>query len=221
MDWYKPCAAELIATFALTFVGAGVIVAGHGALEVALAHGIVLAVFVSATMGISGGHVNPAVTIGAMATKKIPTNLGIRYIISQLLGAVMGAYALKLVFPLEKITAVAFGSPVIASGVTQTQAVMMEAILTFFLVFVIFGTAVDERAPKLGGLAIGLVLVFDILVGGGITGAAMNPARAFGPALLAGSLSAKLSEHVVVYWIGPALGAIVAALAYDKLFLKK
>ncbi|MBI5355892.1 MAG: aquaporin [Candidatus Aenigmarchaeota archaeon] len=226
MDWFKPCAAEFIATFALVFIGAGSIVAnaaggGFGNLGIALAHGIVLAVFVSATMGISGGHVNPAVTIGAMATKKIPTNLGIRYIVAQILGGSVGAYALKAVFAADKLSAVAFGAPVLGSGVTQTQAILMEAFLTFFLVFSIFGTAVDERAPRLGGLAIGLVLVFDILVGGGVTGAAMNPASAFGPALASGGLSSKLSEHIVIYWLGPIIGAVAAAVAYENLFLKK
>jgi len=226
MEWFKPCAAEFIATFALVFIGAGSIVAnaaggGFGNLGIALAHGIVLAVFVSATMGISGGHVNPAVTIGAMATKKIPTNLGIRYIVAQILGGAVGAYALKAVFAADKLSAVAFGAPVLGGGVTQTQAILMEAFLTFFLVFSIFGTAVDERAPRLGGLAIGLVLVFDILVGGGVTGAAMNPARAFGPALASGGLSSKLSDHIVIYWLGPIIGAIAAAVAYENLFLKK
>ncbi|MFQ5747362.1 MAG: MIP/aquaporin family protein [Gemmatimonadota bacterium] len=221
-DSWRPCLAEMIGTFGLIFIGAGSIVmdvhtgGGVGLLGIAFAHGIVLAVMVSATMGISGGHINPAVTIGAWVGRAIGTRLAILYILSQLVGAVLGAALLAAIYPSTAVQAASLGTPLLAEGVGVGQGILIEAVLTFFLVFVVYGTAVDRRAPKLGGMAIGLVLVFDILAGGPLTGASMNPARTFGPALVGG-----IWTHHVVYWAGPVLGGLVAGLVYSRALMRE
>ncbi|MDA1196918.1 MAG: aquaporin [Nanoarchaeota archaeon] len=212
--------AEAIATFGLVFIGAGVVLADAvsggkiGILGVAIAHGLVLMCMIYATAHISGAHINPAVTIGLLITKNIKAAKAMGYIASQLVGAIVAAVLLKIIFVSAPTTAY-LGTPVLASGLSVTGAIIVEAILTFFLVFTIFGVAVDKRAPSgVYGAAIGLVLTFDILVGGILTGAAMNPARAFGPALVSG----HFTNHLV-YWIGPILGGIVAALMYSRFLL--
>ena len=212
--------AEGIATFTLVFIGAGAIladpIAEGGIVAIALAHGLVIMCMVYATGHISGAHINPAVTIGMWVTKKIDTKDGISYIIAQLLGATVGAFALKS-FLVNADAALNLGTPALASGVSVLNGIFIEAILTFFLVFVIFATAVDKRAPAgMYGLAIGMTITADILIGGPLTGAAMNPARAFGPALVSG----YFVNHLV-YWIGPIVGGIVGAVTYDKFLLKK
>lgn len=222
--------AELISTFALVFIGAGSVImavnnnlAGpQGAgqlLGIALAHGLVLAIMISVTAHISGGHVNPAVTIGLWVTGKVETTRAVCYIAAQLAGAVLGALALRLIVPQVLWKRADLGTPQVAHafGMSNGGAVALEAILTFFLVFAVFGTAVDDRGAfsKLAGFPIGLVLTFDILAGGPLTGAAMNPARAFGPALLSGTWT-----DWWVYWVGPIAGGVIAALVYWMLFLR-
>jgi len=217
--------AEFVATLALVFVGAGsVIVAstpslsGSGLVGVAIAHGLVLAVMVSVIGHISGGHVNPAVTVGAWVTGNIRAALAGLYIVAQPAGAVVGALLLRLVFPAADWRRGALGAPLVnhAAGMTAGKAAVLEAILTFFLVFAVYGTAIDDRGPfsKIAGLPIGLVLTFDILAGGPLTGAAMNPARALGPELVGGRWS-----DWWVYWIGPIGGGIIAAAVYWFSFL--
>jgi len=211
----KKYLAELISTFALVFIGAGAILANNSLTGVALAHGLVLMAMIYATAHISGAHVNPAVTLGMWVTKKINTKDGIFYIFAQLLGASIAGYLLLAIFP-NGLDA-NLGATSLASNVSFGMGILIEAILTFFLVFTIFGVAVDKRGHNGAyGLAIGLVLTFDILVGGNLTGAAMNPARSFGPALASGFWSNHL-----VYWIGPIIGSVVAALTYNKLLLRK
>ncbi len=211
---------EAIGTFLLTFIGAGSIIATQylstpsqsypGLIVVALAHGIVLAIAVSAAMNISGGHINPAVTIGLLVTRKISPRNAIVYIISQLVGAVIAGYMLFGVFPSAAGNAVQWGTPTLSSSTSMLQGILFEAIMTFILLFAVFGTAVDPRAPKIGGFGIGLAVAVDIMAGGPFTGAAMNPARAIGPAI------ASLDFlNWYVYWIGPIIGAIVAALIYE------
>lgn len=210
--------AEFISTFALCFVGAGAICTDAatggqvGLVGIALAHGLVLAVFITATAATSGGHVNPAVSVASAVTGRMPWGRALGYVVSQLLGAVAAGYLLVLIFPDEVRATVGGGTPVPALGVSDATAVLVEIVLTFFLAFSILGTAVDGRAPKLGGLLIGLTVTFDILVGGPITGAAMNPARAFGPALAAGVWTSHW-----VYWVGPIVGAVLGALSYDRI----
>ncbi len=214
MGKLRPCLAESIGTFALIFIGIGAIkAAGSDLLAVALAHGLTIAVFVSATMNISGGHLNPAVTFGALVGGKIKAGDALLYWISQLAGATLAAWACCALFDRDVVVK---GTPQLASGVTIGPGIAVEAILTFFLVFVVYGTAIDARGPKIGGLAIGLTVALDILFGGPLTGAAMNPARVFGPALVAGFWSNHL-----VYWVGPLLGGAVAGSVYKRFFLSE
>jgi MIP family channel proteins len=220
-DAWRHFIAEFIGTFALVFVGSGAIMTARmsgssaGLIEVALAHGLILAVMVSALMRVSG-HFNPAVTIGFLATRRIEPMMGALYVIAQLLGAVAAGYALKAGYPDAVFVATRGGGQAVALDVTGTQAFALEAIATFFLVFVVFGTAVDQRGPKIGGLAIGFVVAADILMIGPLTGASMNPARSFGPAVASGVFEAQL-----LYWAAPIIGGLIAALLYEYLFMRR
>jgi glycerol uptake facilitator-like aquaporin len=138
------------------------------------------------------------------------------YVISQILGAIAAAYALKATFPAELFAAVRGGGQAIALEVSGTQAFVLEAIATFFLVVAVFGTAVDPEAPRVGGFAIGLTVAVDILAIGPYTGASMNPARSFGPAV-----ATNIYEGQLIYWLAPITGGIIAALVYDRLFLPR
>jgi MIP family channel proteins len=217
----KAAVAEFVATFALIFVGAGaVITASAGNLDlvgVALAHGLVLAVMVSITGHISGGLVNPAVTIALWAAGKIGTQRGAVLIVAQLLGAVVGALLVRYVVGGASCDAGAAGAPTLAPGVSVGTGIVLEAILTFFLVFAVFGTAVDDKGPwnKTAGFTIGLVIAFDILAFGPLTGAAMNPARWFGPALVGG-----LWDDALVWIVGPIAGGIIAGVLYTTVLLR-
>jgi MIP family channel proteins len=172
---------------------------------------------VSAVGHISGGHFNPAVTIGFWVTRKLSTFDSLAYWVAQLAGAVCAAYLLRLL-PFDVWGVVQLGTPDLASGITRTTGLILEAVMTFFLVFVVFATAVDEKGAfnKIAGFAIGLSITMGALFGGPFTGAALNPARAFGPAVAAN----HWTNHGV-YWIGPLAGGVVAAWLYDALFLKK
>ncbi len=213
----KAWIAEFIGTFALIFVGVGAIAGNYlnggetGLVGIALAHGLTIAVMISATMAVSGGHLNPAVTIGLLCAKKIDAVNAVGYVVAQCLGAIAAAFLIKLCIPMEALSAVGMGTPALGANISVGMGLITEIILTFFLVFVVYGTAVDQRAPKVGGLFIGLAVTLDILIGGPITGAAMNPARHLGPALLGGGL-----QNLWLYWVGPVLGGILAALCYKK-----
>jgi aquaporin Z len=219
--------AEFLGTFALTFFGAGAIctdaVVRNGApfgpadlLIIAFAHAIVLAVMVTAVGHISGAHFNPAVTLGAAITRHIEPLMAGLYVVVQLVAGIAAALLLKYIFPAAITSAVQFGAP--TSTVSSVRAYVIEAVLTFFLVTVVFATAIDPRGAfgKIAGFGIGLVLLFDILLGGPLTGAAMNPARAFGPSLLAGIVDGK---HFFIYWLGPLIGGALAALVYQGLLM--
>ncbi|MBS4027509.1 MAG: aquaporin [Ignavibacteriales bacterium] len=205
--------AEFIGTFTLCFVGISAITmtSGGNLVAIALAHGLALVTMVSAFGHISGGMFNPAVSVGVLLAGKMKPEEFISYIISQLLGAVFAAWLVGMVFPHESLVAVKWGTPTPGANVSFMQAFIMEIVLTFFLVSVVFGTAVDAKAPKVGGLFIGLTVAMDILAGGAISGASMNPARTFGPALLGG-----VWEMHIVYWLGPIIGGILAAIVYKK-----
>jgi MIP family channel proteins len=214
--------AEVIGTLSLVFVGAGAVViasggAGDGLLGVALAHALVLGVMVSSFGHISGGHFNPAVTISVWVAGKIETARAGVYIAAQLVGATAGAGLLRWVMP-EQVWRNAHLGATLVSGISNGRAVLLEAILTFFLVITIFAVAIDDRGvfKSVAGIPIGLVLGFDILVGGPLTGASMNPARSFGPALVGGTWT-----NVWVYVVGPVIGGLIAASLYTFVFLRE
>ena len=171
--------------FALVFIGAGSVHhsiipdARYGLLGIALAHGLVLAVMITATMAISGGHLNPAVTVGLLVVAATSRQTAGAYIVAQLVGAVLAALR-SSGLSVRWCAAWSAGHPDDRQQLTVPQAILVEALLTFFLVSAVFGTCVNPEAPKVGGFGIGLLLLFDIMVGGPLTGAAMNPARAFG-----------------------------------------
>ena len=217
--------AEAIGTFMLTFIGAGTMVAGavtaspDGAplLTVAIAHGLALAIVVTATMNISGGHINPAVTLGFIATKKIDPKLGGLYMVAQLAGAVAAGALLVSIFG-DAFSATGGGTPMpnAALNMTGVEVILIEAVLTFLLLFVIWGTAVDPRAPSgIAGFCIGLMLTVGILMGGPLTGASLNPVRFLGTAIFTdGAL-----QHTMLYIVGPAIGAVLGSLVYQRFLL--
>jgi MIP family channel proteins len=221
----RPLAAEFIGTLLFVFLGAGSVVAlvangpttgSIGPLGVALAHGVGMAVIVSMTLSISGGHMNPAVTFGLWVADRIDGWLAGQYVLAQILGAVSGAALVKALLPRLAVGIALAGTPRLASEVTFMQGVWIEALLTFFLVSAVFGTAVSAEAPKIAGFGIGLAIFVDALVGGSLTGAMMNPARAFGPALVAWQWNAH-----AVYWIGPLIGAGVAGALWKAVLLPR
>jgi aquaporin TIP len=226
MKEFRPYLAEFIGTFYLCFAGIAAILSttsivggGGGLVAVALAHGLALSIAVSVFGGISGAHVNPAVTLGILSTGRIKPGTALGYIISQCLGSTVAAALCKIIFPVAAVGEANLGIPLPAGWVTSPATVLLvEFILTFLLVTSVFGTAVDERgrAVKIGGFAIGLTVTFDILAGGPVTGASMNPARSFGPALVQGFWGWHWC-----YWVGPIAGGVVAALIYHHLLLKE
>jgi MIP family channel proteins len=224
--WHEQLSAEFLGTFALVFVGAGAVVvagpSGSGLVGVALAHGVVLAVMVSILGHISGAHFNPAVTLAVWVVRKIDTPRALLYMATQLAAGIVAAFALKWVLPESLWSLPGAGENLgnttvnVSLGMSAVRAFAVEAFLTFFLVIAVFGTAVDDRGPfaKTAGFTIGLVLVFDILMGGPLTGASMNPARSLGPALATGDLT-----DIWVYFAGPIGGGVVAGALYWSVFL--
>ena len=212
---------ELLGTFALVFVGAGTVLsvgpeADAGTLEVALATGLVVAVMVSAVGHISGGHFNPAITFGFLLTRRISVLLGLAYWVAQLAGGALAALLLRWIFPEANRNATNLGAPA-KSTIELGPALVVEAVLTFFLVWVVFAMTADPRSTysAVAGLAIGLTITFDMLLGYPITGAALNPARAFGPQLVANAWG-----DFWIYYVGPLAGGAIAALLYDELYLR-
>ena len=216
--------AEFVGTFALIFIGAGSIMTaselaggGYALIGIAAAHGFVLVIFISALGHISGGHFNPAVSTGLLITGKIkPVEWG-AYVVTQLVGATVAALALTAIYSAATRDATGLGTPAIGDAYSAGQAVFVEAILTFFLVFAVMAVAVDSRGAfkMIAGIPIGFVVFVDILMGGPVTGAAMNPARWFGPALVSGNWS-----NAWVYIVGPIVGGAIAALVYEIVVLR-
>jgi aquaporin TIP len=211
--------AEFIGAFTLIFIGGGAgIVAAHygaasgGLVGVALANGLAIGIMVTNLGHISGGHFNPAITLGFVVTRRITPALAVVYWASQLLGATVAALILRYIFAKQGGVAGAVPVPHVHDG----KALVLELIMTFFLVFAVWATAVDPRGAfkAIAGLAIGLTITIDVLVGGPVTGAAMNPARAFGP-----ELANRTSTGWWIYWIGPFVGAVLAAWLYEFLYL--
>ena len=214
--------AEMVGMLLFVFLGAGSVVMNAatggslGSLGIALAHGVGMAIIVSATMNISGGHHNPAVTFGLLIAGKIDAMTAGVYVMAQLVGALLGALLINALLPSAAVHATLGGTPQLAPTVTLMQGIWIEAVLTFFLVSAVFGTAVSTDAPRIGGFGIGLAIAVDALVGGSLTGAMMNPARAFGPAIVAHEMHGQ-----AVYWIGPLIGAAIAAALWRWVLLPK
>jgi len=209
--------AEFVGTFALVFVGVGSVMSGAGLLGVALAHGLVIAVMASAVGHISGGHFNPAVTLAFVVTRRMQAGLAIVYWIVQFAAALLAALLLWWIYPTDAVDGAKLGAPVLNEAIGSGAGLVVEAVLTFFLVWVIFATAADPRGTfkAIAGLAIGFTITFDVLIGGPLTGAAMNPARAFGPALVHGEWG-----DAWIWYLGPFGGAVLAGLLYDFLYLR-
>jgi aquaporin TIP len=214
-DYLRRSVAEFVGTFALIFVGAGAVAFARTTTDIALANGLVIAVMVSAVGMISGGHFNPAVTLGFVVTRRIATRLAVLYWIAQFAAAALGALLLKWVLTHDAATGTHLGAPALG-GISSGKGVAVEAVLTLFLVWVVFATAVDPRGAfkQISGLAIGLTITFDALLGVGLTGGAMNPARAFGPQLVGNHWG-----HFWVWYVGPLAGGAIAALVYEALYL--
>lgn len=226
--------SEAVGTFTLIFIGAGSIIAsdlvglqtgtfgagvgGAGLLMIALAHGLAIGVMVSAVGHVSGGHFNPAITLAVWVTRRIGSGAAAAYIVTQLAAASLGALALRLLIPGVLWGPSNIGAPAVTQGIQDWQAIAIEAVLTFLLVWVVFATAIDPAGSfgKIAGLAIGLTIAMDIMMGGPFTGAAMNPARSFGPAIVSGELTGMW-----VYFLGPIIGGTIAALLYDLGILKR
>ena len=207
--------AEAAGTFMFFFIGAGAIVAGGDLVAVALAHGLALAVAVSSFGALSGGHFNPAVTLGLAVAGKHPWSRVLTYWTAQGVGALAAGFALRYAFDFDptSLNRTHIGTPALGGGVTDLVGIVVEAILTIFLLWAVFGTAVSPLAPRIAGFSIGLIVASDILAGGPITGAAMNPARWLGPAIAAGFYT-----NWYVYIIGPLVGGALAGLSYRYVF---
>jgi aquaporin TIP len=224
---WRAVLAELIGTLLFVFLGAGSVVIVTGVLAsspasdpaaltaIALAHGLAIALLVAATAAISGGHINPAVTFGAVIGGQMKLTKGVLYVGAQLVGAVVGALLVDAVVVAEYEGNLGAHSLNLVVLDGEIAGVLVEAILTFVLVFVVFATAIDaRRATNIAPIAIGLAILVDHFVGVPLTGASMNPARTFGPALASGEW-----DHHWVYWVGPLLGGGLAALVYTGSFM--
>lgn len=223
-------AAEFIGTFAVVFIAAGVICSAQylvasgqpnfGLLGYALAYGLAYAVVMAAVGHLSGGHLNPAVTIGFWVTRRMGTLQCIGYWIAQILGALSAAYLLVAIVPDTSWGLKALGliTPDLSPDFTRGEGIVLEAFLTFLVVFVFFATTVDAKSAlgKVAGFAVGITVTVDVLFGGPFTGASLNPARSFGPAL-----ATHHWQNHGVYWVGPLLGGIFGAVVYDRIFLRQ
>jgi MIP family channel proteins len=228
--------AEFVGTFTLIFIGAGAVLSiakatgpalqsppaisvysGLTLVSVALANGLAIGVMVSAVGHISGGHFNPAVTLGFLITRRIAPSLAIVYWSMQFASATAAAALLRWFYPETTRDLTHLGAPALGSGVSAGQGLVIEIVLTFFLVWVIFATAADPGGTfkSIAGLAIGLTIVIDVLMGGPMTGAAMNPARAFGPELVSRDWA-----DAWVWYLGPFIGGVLAAAVYEWLYLR-
>jgi aquaporin Z len=206
--------AEFVGAFTLIFIGGGAgIVSGNDIVAVALANGLAIGIMVTNLGHISGAHFNPAITLSFLATRRITARLAVVYWISQFAGAAVAAAGLRWLLHKPAFLASVPHVARIGAG----RGVVLEAIMTFFLVWAVFATAVDPRGAfkSIAGLAIGLTITIDVLMGGPLTGAAMNPARAFGPQLVGNSWTDGW-----IYYVGPVAGGLVAGLAYEYLYLR-
>jgi aquaporin TIP len=219
-EWTKLLVVEFLGPFALVFAGVSAIVAtqGENLVAIAFAHGLAIGLFVAAAGHISGGVYNPALAAGLWVTKKLDSMRAIAYIIAEFAGATAGAALAKACFPDSLVDPVNLGVPAVGAGFSNTNALIMEIIATFFLMFVVFGVAIDGRSGgrAIAGLAIGLTITMDIFGGGRVSGAAMNPSRWFGPAVIQNDYT-----DFWIWWVGPIVGAVAAALVYTYVLLEE
>ena len=215
--------AELIGTFILIYTGCAVAAAAilqrptagpgiYDSLAVALAFGLALVVIVAAIGHVSGAHVNPAITLALAVTKKFSWQYVPIYLVAQLVGAVLGAIAVWITYGGAAREAASLAATFPTDGVGDLQALVVEILVTFILVFVVISVATDERAPAgVAPLAVGFALACGVLIAGPVTGGSLNPARTLGPMIMAGQFTA-----LWVYIVGPVIGGVLAALAYDR-----
>src|SRR6202048_470717 len=216
--------AEFIGTFSFVFIGAGTaaVVGGgtglNGIVAVAFAHGLAIIAFALAYRSVSGGYMNPAVTVGVLAAGAMRAREAAGYIVSQFIGGIAGALCLSAVLGGAET---GLGTPALAHDlvlgatsltITPAAGFMIEAVLAFFLVTVVLSAAVAGRAGSLAPLAIGMTLTFNILMGGALTGAPFNPARALGPMVATGNFN-----DAWLYLTAPIVGAIIAAIVHTGL----
>ena len=217
--------AEFLGTFGLVLLSTGAVCADQalrsasqgslGPLGIALAYGLAAGGMFAALGHISGGHFNPAVTVGFWVTRKLGTFDTLAYWAAQVGGAAAASYTLRYAVPYDIWGAVALGTPGVGSGLTRAPAMLIEGLLAFFLVLMLFAAVVDQHLGGLAGPAIGFTVAAGAILGGPFTGGAMNPARAFGPAL-----AAHHWTNQGVYGVGPLAGGMIAAALYDALFLR-
>jgi MIP family channel proteins len=184
-DYLRRATAELVGTFAVVFIAAGALIYGD-VTGAALAYGLVVAVMISAVGHVSGGHFNPAVTLGLLVTRRISVPLAVLYWIAQFVAAIAAAALLRWLLPAQIETGISLGAPSLYTDINAGQAVVIEAVLTFFVVWVFVATVADPRGAykQIAGLATGLTVAAGMFFAAKLTGGAMNPARAFGPELI-------------------------------------
>ncbi|HEV2616070.1 MAG TPA: aquaporin [Candidatus Acidoferrales bacterium] len=220
--------AEFIGTFFFVFFSVGAIcidegsrvggAAGLGSIGIALVRGLTFAILICALVHVSGSHFNPAITIGCWVTRKIGSITALFYCISQILGAIVATYTVARFVPEQTWRPVLMGTPDLAAGFSRTQGILLEGLLTLFLVFVFFGAVAEAKdsLARFGGFAAGLALFVGVIIGAAYTGASMNPAMA-----LASAFVAHHWNNHGVYWAGPLLGGVLGAWLYHILFARE
>lgn len=218
----RAAAAELLGSFTIVLFGAGsVVVAGSvggGLVGVALATGFAFSAALAATMPLSAGGLNPALTVAFWVAGRLSTPRTMVYAAAQVVGAVLAGVVLRLGVPQPSWSPAALGAPLLAEGVGVGRGVLIEAVATFVLTMVAFALFVDDRVRSAGtgALALGLLLAAATLFAWPLTGAALNPARAIGPEIAGGTWS-----DWWIYWIGPGAGAVIGAVVYWSVFLRE
>ncbi|MGB7023111.1 MAG: aquaporin [Candidatus Acidiferrales bacterium] len=225
--WQK-LLAEFMGTFFLVFFSVGAVcidasqrsagAVGLGLIGMALVRGLTFAILIYALVHVSGGHFNPAITIGCWVTRKLGSISALFYCAAQILGAICAAYTVTQFVPEQVWRSVLMGTPDLAAGFSRTQGILLEGLLTLFLVFIFFGAVAEAKdsVARAGGFAAGLALFGGVLVGSSYTGASMNPAMALGTAIVAH----HWNNHGV-YWAGPLLGGVIGAWFYHVLFARE
>ncbi len=213
--WWRKGIGEMIGAFTLVVGGAGSVLASDGnQLYAAFGHAFSIAVMGTALGALSGGQISPAVTLGLVVTRHQRADIGAVIIAFQLVGSLLGGFLLRWLYPSQVTAGFRLATPAV-NGITPEAGMLLELVMTFLVVFVVFATAIDPRgaAKTLGAIPIGLIVGIDWLFGGGFTGAAMSPGRWLGPAVASG-----FYDNWWVYWAGPLLGGILGAVVYEYVF---